>query len=263
MPETVITSQGNQPSATIKPVSWVKSHVKQLIGVAFWIGVIIATRQYMQANDLTFLELVNQLAAVLTGTWYGPLLYIVIYLLRPLILFPASLLTILAGSIFGLAFGFLWGLIAGTLSAAIPYIVGRWFSGDERQVVADENANALQRFIGLMKRNPFQTVLTMRLLYLPYDAVSVVAGNLRIPFVSFALATAIGNIGGSFSFVSIGASVPLENLNTGEISVNPATFVFGAVVLVSSLALSRYLNKRQAQKDAAEKAKAVPGGAAG
>lgn len=231
------------------PVRWAKNHVTQLVGVGIWVVIILGTRQYMQANDLTFTELVNQLAELLTGTWYGPLIYIIIYLLRPLILFPASLLTILAGSIFGLAFGFLWGLIAGTLSAAIPYAVGRWFSSETPEEAAEQaDANALQRFIGLMRRNPFQAVLTMRLLYLPYDAVSLIAGNLRIPFVAFALATALGNLGGTFSFVGIGASIE-GDISTGEVSINPAIFAFSAVVLVSSLALSRYLNKRQAQKD--------------
>lgn len=235
------------------PITWAKNHITQLMGVAIWAVIIIGTRQYMQVNDLTFAELVNQLAEVLTGTWYGPLLYIVIYLLRPLILFPASLLTILAGSIFGLAFGFLWGLIAGTLSAAIPYAVGRWFSSESPEEAAeDADGNVLKRFIGLMRRNPFQTVLTMRLLYLPYDAVSVIAGNLRIPFLTFALATAVGNLGGTLSFVGIGASIE-GDITTGQISVNPAVFAFSAIVLVSSLALSRYLNKRQAaqQEEAA------------
>ncbi|MEL7432833.1 MAG: hypothetical protein AAFN11_02700, partial [Chloroflexota bacterium] len=80
---------------------WVKNHPTQITALIFWTIVILGTRQYMQVNDLTFRELAIQLSDLLTGTWYGPLLYIVIYLLRPLILFPASLLTLLAGSIFG------------------------------------------------------------------------------------------------------------------------------------------------------------------
>lgn len=241
---TTETPSGN------RVIAWINEHRTQLIGVAFWLVIIIATRQYMQANDLTFRELTNQLAEILTGTWYGPLLYIVVYLLRPLILFPASLLTILAGSIYGLAFGFLYGLIAGTLSAAVPYFAGRWFAGEEEateQAKEEGDSNVFKRFIALMQENPFQTILTMRLLYMPYDAVSLLAGGLRIGFVPFATATLIGNLGGTFSFVGFGASLQ-GDIATGEVSINPWILALSFSILVASLALSRYLNKREAAK---------------
>jgi uncharacterized membrane protein YdjX (TVP38/TMEM64 family) len=102
----------------------------------------------------------------------------------------------------------------------------------------------LKRFTGLMRRNPFQAILTMRLLYLPYDAVSLVAGNLRLPFIAFFLATALGNVAGTFAFVGIGASIE-GDIAAGEISLNPVTLVVSGVILVVSLAISRYLNSRQ------------------
>lgn len=231
-------------------MAWIKNHTTQIIAVIFWLIVVVITRQYMQANNLTFAELTNQLADILTSTWYGPLLYIVIYLARPLILFPASLLTILAGNIYGLAFGFLYGLIAGTLSAAVPYFAGRWFAGEDEakeQAQEEGDANLFGRFIALMKRNPFQAILTMRLLYMPYDAVSLLAGGLRIGFIPFATATLIGNLGGTFSFVGLGASLQ-GDIATGEISINPAILALSLTILVASLVLSRYLNKREATK---------------
>ena len=92
-------------------------------------------------------------------------------------------------------------------------------------------------------------LLTMRLLYLPYDAVSVLAGNLRIPFWKFALATATGNIGGTFAFVGLGASIE-GDLASGQLSLNPGVLVFSLLVLVASLALSRYLNRKENPEEA-------------
>ena len=241
---TTETTSGNHA------IAWINKHRTQLVAVTFWLVVLITTRQYMQANDLTFRELTNQLAEVLTGTWYGPLIYIVVYLIRPLILFPASLLAILAGSIYGLALGFVYGLIAGTLSAAVPYFAGRWFAGEEQateQVQEDGDSNLFGRFITLMRRNPFQAILMMRLLYMPYDAVSLLAGGLRIGFVPFATATLIGNLGGTFSFVGFGASLQ-GDITTGDISINPWILALSISILIASLALSRYLNKREANK---------------
>lgn len=222
---------------------WVKKYRTAIVAILFWLAFLVAIRSYMVVNNLTFNQLATQLQTVLMATWYGPLLYILVYWLRPVILFPASLLTILGGSVFGLWPGFIVVLIGGTLSANIPYSVGRWFSADNdaQETLGD---STFERFIGLLRRNPFQAVLMMRLLYLPYDAVSVLAGNLRIPFFTFLLATALGNVVGTLSFVGVGASIE-GNWAEGQLRINPSMLIFSAVILVMSLGVSRLLGRRQ------------------
>ena len=146
----------------------IRGHKSALIALIFWLVLIVAVRQYMQATDLTFGELSARLQTVLSESWYGPLLYILVYLARPLILFPASLLTILGGSVFGLWPGFLYVLIAGTVSAIIPYGIGRWLSSG--QPPPTQSPTAAGQFVRMLRENPFVAVLTMRLIYLPYDA---------------------------------------------------------------------------------------------
>ncbi len=225
-------------------MDWLKTQLRKrakVIGVLiFWVIVLIILQQYMQANDLTFEDVTQQLETLFTGTWYGPILYIIFYVVRPLILFPASLLTLLGGSIFGLFPGSLIVLIAGTLSSVIPYGVGWSLSDSDAEPSTDEGR--MKRFIKLLKENPFQAVLTMRLLYLPYDAVSILAGSLRINFAVFLLATAIGNIGGTLAYVGIGSSIQ-GDITSGNISFDPNLILFSAVVLVLGLGLSRLLKR--------------------
>lgn len=228
--------------------SWAKAHRTAVIAVIFWLILILSVRQYLQTSDLTFTDLADQLSSLLRDTWYGPLLYIVVYLIRPLILFPASLLTILGGSVFGLWPGFAYVLVAGTASSVVPYLIGRWFS-PPTQAVAQNDPSVFQRFVQLLRRNPFQAVLTMRLIYLPYDAVSLAAGSLRIPLLVFLLATALGNVAGTLSFVGIGASIQ-GDLTTAGITLDPAVLAFSVVVLVISLSLSRLLNRQQPPQSA-------------
>jgi len=237
----MMTPSNSKPSSPLW--AWIKSHRTAFLAVGFWLLILLVVRQYMQANALTFTDLADQLSRLLRETWYGPLLYVVVYIIRPLILFPASLLTILGGSVFGLWPGFAYVLFAGTASSTLPYLLGRWFTSDQQQT---QGESILQRFIGMLKRHPFQAVLTMRLIYLPYDAVSLVAGSLAIPFLIFLLATALGNVAGTLSFVGIGASIE-GDLTTGDVSLNPAVLAFSVVVLIVSLALSRVLNRSQQQ----------------
>lgn len=246
---TTDKSQGKHDKLPISAriINWIKDHPTQITAVIFWTVAIFATRQYMQANELGFGDLITQLSDLLTGTWYGPLIYIGIYLLRPLILFPASLLTLLAGNVFGLGFGFLYALIAGTASSVIPYSVGRWFSSEEEakeEVAEDGEESRIEQFTGLLRKNPFQAVLTMRLLYFPYDAVSLIVGALRIAFLPFFIATALGNIAGTFVVVSAGASIQ-GDIASADISIDPTTIALSITVLVISLVISQVLKRYQ------------------
>lgn len=222
-------------------LAFLRKYRTPLVALIFWLALLLSVRVYMQDNDLSFEDLANQLQTILQGSWFGGLLYILIYLIRPLILFPASLLTILGGSIFGIFPGFFYVLLAGTLSALIPYGVGRWFSSEDAE---STSSTALKRFTKPLREHPFQSVLTMRLLYMPYDAVSLFAGSLGISFWQFFLATAIGNLAGTFSFVGLGASIE-GNIASGDIRLNPSMLAFSAVVLALSFVLSWFLKRRQ------------------
>jgi uncharacterized membrane protein YdjX (TVP38/TMEM64 family) len=215
--------------------------------VILWLTMLIIVRQVMVTNDLSFEDVVQQLQDTLGDTWYGPLLYIGVYMLRPVFLFPASLLTALAGNVYGLALGFVYGMIAGTASALVPYLAGRWFNKKDTVIEQVDEQTRFRRFIALMQENPFQAILTMRLLYFPYDTVSVVAGLLRINIVGFFTATAIGNVFGTFAFVGIGASIE-GDLASGRLSLDPGVFIVSVLTLILSLGLSRYLNAKQKEE---------------
>lgn len=227
--------------------AWAIKNRVAIVAIAIWLMLILLVREYMQTHQLTFVDLTEQLSVVLREGWYGPLLYVLVYLIRPVILFPASLLTILGGSVFGLWPGFAYVLFAGTSSAILPYALGRWFSSDTEQDHGQQSI--IQRFSQMLKQNPFQAVLTMRLIYMPYDAVSIVAGNLRISFIMFFLATALGNLAGTLSFVGIGASIE-GDLTSGDLSLNPGVLLFSALILVASFMVSRLLNRYQQRQSA-------------
>ena len=81
--------------------SFLKQHGAKLIALLFWLSLLVGYWLYSQQNNLTLAESLRQVAGWLTGSWYGPLLYIVIYVLRPLLLFPATIVTLLGGFLFG------------------------------------------------------------------------------------------------------------------------------------------------------------------
>ncbi|HMN27922.1 MAG TPA: VTT domain-containing protein [Caldilineaceae bacterium] len=179
---------------------------------------------------------------------YAPLLYILLFVLRPLIFFPASLLCIAGGLLFGVAGGIFYTTIGANLSAMTAYLVGRYLGRD--LLDNDDSTNLAQRYARRLRANSFDTVLVMRLLLLPYDFVNYLSGFLRIDGKAFFLATLIGTIPATISLVLIGVAGDLEELAAGKISLNPWALAASVVLLASSLAISRYLRRQDPQSEA-------------
>ena len=237
-------SASTQP---VKRTSFLRKHGVKLVALIFWLGLIGSYWAYTRANNLTAADSIRQVANLLTSTAWGPLIYIALYILRPLIFFPATLVTLLSGFLFG-PIGILYTIIGSNSSALLAFFVGQYFG--KGLLDSEESAGLVQRYAQRMRDNSFETVLLMRLLFLPYDLVHYVAGFLRIDWKAFLLATIIGSIPGTISFVLLGGSFgTLDALLQGEISVNPWALGLSIGLIVISIALSRFLKRREAAPD--------------
>ncbi len=233
--------------------SFLQQHGQKVIAGLFWLLLIGSYFYYYRANNLTTQTAVLEIVDLLSSPW-GPLLYILVYALRPLIFFSAAILTIASGAIFGagsilnLILAILYTMIGSNLSATIAYLVGRFFGAGLVQEAEEGSENFVQRYAVRMRENSFETVLIMRFLFLPYDLVNYLAGILRIDWKAFILASVLGSIPGTIAFVSFGASIDVKQLARGETpEFDPWVLLFGAVILVVSLLISRYFKRREAQ----------------
>ena len=84
----------------------------------------------------------------------------------------------------------------------------------------------------------------MRLVYLPYDLVSYLAGALRIHPLAFLAGTAIGSAPATVAFVLFGAS--LESFDGGVPQIDAPVLIASGVMLVAGLAVSHALRRRDA-----------------
>ena len=223
--------------------TFLHKHGGKLPALLFWVGLIAAYYGYASANNLSPLEVTQQLLGFMqTGIW-GVLIFILLYAIRPLILFPATFLTLAGGFVFGPVLGVIYTIVASNISSAIAFYVGQYFGEGLLQEQDDEADGWIQRYTRRMRENSFETVMTMRFIFLPYDMVSYLAGFLRIKFVPFILATALGSIPGTIAFVGFGASV--ESFDGGIPSLNPVTLGVSVVIFIVSIALSRLFKKKE------------------
>ena len=239
-----MTQKTKTDSNSILHGYYMKKHSQKIIALAFWLILITVYQWFAITNDLSPLEVVQSLLGFLAQGLWGPLIYILLYTFRPLILFPSTLLTLASGFVFGPVLGVLYTIIASNISSTVAYFVGRYFGKD---LLQDDGTDSLvQRYARRMRESSFETVMLMRFIFLPYDAVSYLAGFLRINYWSFIFATALGSIPGTIAFIGFGASI--ESFTGALPNLNPVTFGISFAILIVSLILSRIFKKREGIK---------------
>jgi uncharacterized membrane protein YdjX (TVP38/TMEM64 family) len=220
----------------------------RLLALAIWALVIGGCVWYAAGTGWNL----NQMAYDLMEFLYtplGPLVYILAFAIRPLTFLSAALLTVLAGSIFGPVAGVAYTIIGSNLSAAVAYLLGRWLGRD--LLTEFQSRGMIQRYCERLRRNSFDTVLIMNLLFVPFDLINYLAGLLHIRFRSFLLATFIGSLPGILACVLLGASVTFE-MGNGLVWPEPQPWylVLSALLFLGGLGFSRYFKRREARQQA-------------
>jgi pyruvate/2-oxoglutarate dehydrogenase complex dihydrolipoamide dehydrogenase (E3) component/uncharacterized membrane protein YdjX (TVP38/TMEM64 family) len=221
-----------------------KSAAPKLLVAILWITLLMAVYSYQKTFGLTASELSLKLFTAITASVWAPLLYILVYTIRPITFFPGTALTVLSGVFFGL-WGILYTIIGANLSATLAYFIGRFFSKEK----STSATSRLGRLAEAGQKHPFLSVLTMRLTFMPFDVVNYGAGLLKFPFVPYLSATILGTILGIATFVAIGASLSVEEFIENGITADAidGTFIILSVVIfLVSLGVSKFIQKKSA-----------------
>lgn len=220
-----------------------KKNLPKLFAVAFWAAILVSFFIYKSANDLTTRGILGlAIDFFQDNQTIAPLLFIALYTLRPIIFFPATLLTALAGVLFGPIYGIIYTFIGENGSANLAYGIGRILGNDLNL----EDNKLFGKYVAKARKNPFISVLIMRFIYLPFDLVNYGSGVTKINWKGYALATAVGILPGLTTFVLLGASIDAKTLLEAESltelagGFNPLTFAVAAALFIGSLVLAKW-----------------------
>src|SRR5690349_21915622 len=182
----------------------------------------------------------------------GPLLFAFAYMVLTVVLFPASILTLGAGSLFGLKTGFFAALLGANLGALCSFLLARSFLRDRvvRWTAAHPKFRFLDEAIG---KQGFKMVLLCRLSPIfPFILLNYFLGLTSVRTAAYVCANLLGMVPAMFLFVYAGAAAreTLESQPTG-----PADFyqqILKYVGLVATLAVFVVITRvaRRALRDA-------------
>lgn len=225
-----------------------KKHATKLTALLFWGVLLWWVWSYKNAQDMSNRDIIRMMYDFLVTNPLGPVLYMMAYVLRPLIFFPATVLTALSGALFGLWLGILFTIIGENGSANLAYWIGRFFGKDSHL----EDNRLFGKFIVKARKEPFVAVLLMRFLYVPFDLTNYGSGIMGIKWRAYALATVIGILPGLITFVALGASVNIDVILSAEKisdlagSIDPRMLAFTIILFVGSLLFAKFFKKKHA-----------------
>ncbi len=77
----------------------------------------------------------------------GPIVYVVLYVVSTLLLFPGALVTAAGGLLFGAALGTLLAVISATIGATGAFLIGRRLVREQVEEIAGGRIGAIDRWI--------------------------------------------------------------------------------------------------------------------
>ena len=183
--------------------------------------IIRAIQSWTEANQSSAVFIVT--ASIIIGT---------------LLLLPLSLMTMLAGFLFGLAQGFVVVCSASLVASTVAFWIGRSFARPwiERRIQRKPTFKAIDRAI---QRKGFLVVLLTRLvMVLPYPALNYSLGLTNVSLRDYVLATNIGAIPSFFMFVYLGTTVSdIAAIINGDVHLEGTELLLGIIALLLVICL--------------------------
>ena len=223
----------------------------KIIAAVLWLSLIAAVFYWYITSGMSIGEFTSHIAMYVTdfiamaGIW-GGILYIFIYTIRPLIFFPATVLTALSGALFGPVLGIIYTIIGENLSANLAFTIARFFRKE-----GEYNTAWIAKIDKEASQNGLVTTLILRMIWAPFDAVNYGMGLTRVKHWEYAVGTFIGIIPGLTIFVLLGDALS-EGISLEIFGLNLA---IAAVLFVLTLVLAKYLKKRFSHLDVVEEEK--------
>lgn len=216
--------------------------LKTLFTIVWILGIAAACVAWVDSG-LEFQEVPERLDAWLSqfGLARAALVYIVLYTVRPLVLFPATLLTVASGLLFGPWLGILFSIIGENASANVAFRIARWLG---RSWVSEHEQDRLRVWDARIRDRALTSVLLMRLLYLPFDGVNYGCGLTSMRQRDFFIGTSLGIMPGLVSFVLLGGA--------GAAGVKNRMLLFGSALFFFLLGLlvARLLHRVSPEEEA-------------
>ncbi|MFQ5918053.1 MAG: TVP38/TMEM64 family protein, partial [Candidatus Binatia bacterium] len=154
---------------------------------------------YSQRSHLRIDLMVEQIRAL--GPW-GPVAYIILYLIAPPLFIPGSAITLAGGALFGPFWGTLYTIFGATGGASLAFLIGRYLAGDW---VENKAKGIMKRLKDGVEKEGWRFVAFTRLVPLfPFNVLNYAFGLTKIRFFHYVVASFFCMLPGAAAYTFIG-----------------------------------------------------------
>ena len=186
------------------------------------------------------------------GGW-GPVLFVLIYIVATVLFLPGSVLTLGAGALFGVGWGSVYVSIGSVLGATAAFLVGRYFARDwvakkiagNTAFAAIDHAVAKEgwKIVGLTRLSPA----------FPFSLLNYAFGLTQVKLRDYVLASWIGMMPGTVMYVYVGSLAH----SAGDRTRTPGEWALLGLGLLATMAVTLFVT-RLARAALARRTKPAP-----
>jgi uncharacterized membrane protein YdjX (TVP38/TMEM64 family) len=207
-----------------------------LIAAAVAALIVFSTNPHLR-------ESVGDSLARFRGSAWGPVAFAALYAVACLVL-PGSIITLAAGSLFGVVIGTVVVSLASVAGASLAFWVGRTLARGliEQRLVGNPRFRALDQAVAA---GGFKIVLLTRLSPLfPFTLLNYAYGLTKVRFRDYVLASWIGMLPGTAMYVYLGSTVKeLAEVATGSTHGGWEQRVLYFVGLAATIVVTVYVTR--------------------
>jgi uncharacterized membrane protein YdjX (TVP38/TMEM64 family) len=146
------------------------------------------------------------------GIW-APILYVALYVVATVLIFPSTALNLTSGAIFGPWLGTVWASIGAIIAAIAAFAFTRTIG---RDAIAKRLVGRWQAMDAEVRRGGSFYMFAIRLIpIMPYGLINFAAGLTSVSFKDYLLGTALGTVPSVLPFVLLG-SYGIRAIQTGD-----------------------------------------------
>lgn len=168
----------------------------------------------------------------------APLLYMSCYLVGPTVFFPASLLSMTGGALFGPFWGSLYTICSATLGATVPFLVTRRYGRKPLEKLLSKSQNFEEQFEAFEQSVAEQgwkyVAFTRLVTVFPFLLLNYAFGLTKVRLSTYVWASFLFMLPGTFMFNYMGYAGS-EALAGGSGLATKITIAVGCFILLSAL----------------------------
>lgn len=209
-------------------------------GIAVIVTTLIVSTQFIDfqgllTNTLQWIDDLGPLAAIV---------FIAIYMIATVLFFPASILTLGAGVVFGVVLGSIYVFIAASIGASLAFLVGRYVARGwvEKQIEGNPRFKSIDQAVA---EEGMKIVLLTRLSpVFPFNLLNYAYGLTKVSFKNYVLGT-LGILPGTIMFVYVGSLAGnLATIGTEEVETpGGVEWAIRIIGLLATVGVTVYVTK--------------------